>query len=119
MIWARLGQQRVHELVGQHEVDHGVHVGGRAEVLRVVAREGHVDAVVVVQHGGHAVEAEAVKPARWPAGSGAVGWERIWRQGGMSTNRCGSSPGTPETSRDMAHSAHVLLAPWKGFNRGE
>jgi hypothetical protein len=34
-----------------------------AEILVVAAAEAKVDAVVVVQHGGDAVKAEAVKPA--------------------------------------------------------
>ncbi len=60
----RLRQQRVHEVVCEHEVHDRVDVGGWAEVLAVVAAEAHVDAVVVVQHAGHAVEAEAVEPAK-------------------------------------------------------
>ncbi len=54
----------MHEHVGEHEVDDGVHVGGRAEVLFVVAAEAHVDAVVPVQHRRDAVKSEPVKPAR-------------------------------------------------------
>ena len=49
--------------LAEHEVHDRVDVGGWAEVLAVVAAEAHVDAVVVVQHAGHAVEAEAVEPA--------------------------------------------------------
>ena len=53
----------VDELIGQHEVGNGVCVGLHAEVLVVAPREAHVDAVVPVQHAGHAVKAEAVKSA--------------------------------------------------------
>ena len=49
------------ELVGQHEVDDGVDVGGHGEVLVVVSGEPDVDPVMVVQHARHAVKPETVK----------------------------------------------------------
>ena len=52
---------RVDQLVGQHQVHHSVHIGGEAKVLRVRPRECGVDAVMVVQHGGHPVKPEPVE----------------------------------------------------------
>ena len=63
----RLRQQAVDELVGQHEVDDGIHVGVGAEILAVIPAEGCVDAMVLVQHACHAVKAEAVKPVKHAA----------------------------------------------------
>mmetsp|Transcript_57353 Transcript_57353/g.181562 ORF Transcript_57353/g.181562 Transcript_57353/m.181562 type:complete len:632 (+) Transcript_57353:346-2241(+) len=51
----------MHHVVGEHHVHDGVHVGVHAEVLVVVAGEGHLEAVVVVHHGGDAIEAVAVE----------------------------------------------------------
>mmetsp|Transcript_6310 Transcript_6310/g.10708 ORF Transcript_6310/g.10708 Transcript_6310/m.10708 type:complete len:559 (+) Transcript_6310:975-2651(+) len=48
------------EGVGQHQVGDPVQVGVQPEVLVVVAREAHADAVVLVEDGGDGVEAEAV-----------------------------------------------------------
>ena len=69
MLWveAHLRQQAVDELVGQHEVDDGIHIGVGAEVLAVLPAEGCVDAMVLVQHARHAVKAEAVKPVQHAA----------------------------------------------------
>ncbi len=53
--------QRVHHVVGQHEVGQVLHVGLGPEVLPVVAREDHLQAVVQVHHAGDPVEAEAVE----------------------------------------------------------
>ena len=47
--------------VGQHEVDQGIHVHPEVEVLPVIPGEPRRDAVVVEQHGGHTVKAEAIK----------------------------------------------------------
>ena len=58
-----LGQEAVDKLVREHEVHNGVHIGGRTEVFAVGAAEGHVDAMVPVEHGGDTVKAEAVEPS--------------------------------------------------------
>ena len=50
----------MNQLVGQLEVGDGVHVGVQAEVL-VVAGEAGAQTVILIDHGGHAVEAEAVE----------------------------------------------------------
>ena len=55
------GQQAVHQRVRQHQVDDGVDVGGGAKVLRLAALERDPEAVVVVEHRGHAVKPEAVE----------------------------------------------------------
>ena len=47
--------------VGQHEVDQGIHVHPEVEVLPVIPGEPRRDPVVVEQHGGHTVKAEAIK----------------------------------------------------------
>ena len=46
----------MYELVSEHEVHARIHVGLGPKVLAVVPGEGHVDAVVLVQHGRHTVK---------------------------------------------------------------
>lgn len=53
----------MYEVVGQHQVDYSIHICGRAEVLIVVAAEGHVDAMMPVQHGCHSIKPEPIKSA--------------------------------------------------------
>lgn len=66
---------RLDELVGEHEVHARVHVGVQAKVLPVAPAEAPVDAVVPVEHGRDAIEAEAIKPG------GQVGApQRAWHQ---------------------------------------
>ena len=55
------GVALVKHIVGHHEVIDRGNVGLHAEVLLVVARKLHLEAVVVVQHGRDAVEAEPVE----------------------------------------------------------
>eukprot|EP00166_Cyanidium_caldarium_P005973 ctg_766.g154 len=55
------GISRVQPVVGQHQVHARVHVHLHAEVFGVIATESGADAMMRVQHGGHTVEAEAVK----------------------------------------------------------
>ena len=78
------------QLVGQHEVGNGVGVGGHAEVLIVAAREAHVDAVVLVQHAGHAIKAKAIKSAYGPTmsvrGSSCDTVCRAWSDGCVLCN---------------------------------
>ena len=50
----------VNQVAGQHEVGHRVHIGVHGEVLRV-AGEGGAQTVIVIEHAGHAVKAEAVE----------------------------------------------------------
>jgi hypothetical protein len=54
-IWVQL----VDDFICHHKVDTGLHICLWAKVLMVMATEGCVDAVVVVQHG-----CDAVKPAK-------------------------------------------------------
>mmetsp|Transcript_2514 Transcript_2514/g.10795 ORF Transcript_2514/g.10795 Transcript_2514/m.10795 type:complete len:209 (+) Transcript_2514:1357-1983(+) len=56
------GVALVEHVVRHHEVVDRGNVRLHPEVLLVVAAELHLEAVVVVEHGGDAVEAEAVEP---------------------------------------------------------
>lgn len=57
----RLWQHRVYHIVGQHEVRDRVLVDRTSKVLLVAIREGMCNSMVVVDHAGDAVEAEAVE----------------------------------------------------------
>lgn len=70
-------QQGTRQVVGEHEVDGSVHIGGGAEVLPVVTREAAADAVVMVQHARDPVKAEAVEPAHHHGEDTAVGDRRL------------------------------------------
>ncbi len=54
------GRRRVDQIVGQRQVGEGVLVDGIVEVA-IVGGEGGAEAVMVVEHAGDAVEAEAVE----------------------------------------------------------
>ncbi|KAI3492991.1 hypothetical protein L1887_42366 [Cichorium endivia] len=56
-----VGVVLVDHVVGEHEVGDGLDVDGRAKVLVVAAAESGADAVVRVEHGGDAVEAETIE----------------------------------------------------------
>jgi hypothetical protein len=51
----------MHHGIHDHQVHHRICVGRHAEVLVIVSGEGHLQAVVVVHHGGDAIKPEAVK----------------------------------------------------------
>lgn len=53
----------MHQVIGKHEVHDCIAVGAVTEVLFVVATEGHVDSMVMVEHGCDTVKAKAIKPA--------------------------------------------------------
>ena len=57
----RVGEDAMDHVVRQHQVHHGVEIGLHAEVLVVVSREGHLEAVVVVHHASDTIKAEAVE----------------------------------------------------------
>mmetsp|Transcript_16211 Transcript_16211/g.27850 ORF Transcript_16211/g.27850 Transcript_16211/m.27850 type:complete len:222 (+) Transcript_16211:1394-2059(+) len=57
----RIRHQLMDEVVCQHQICACVHVGVKAKVLRIVATEATVDAVVLVKHGGHTVKSEPIK----------------------------------------------------------
>mmetsp|Transcript_10693 Transcript_10693/g.29307 ORF Transcript_10693/g.29307 Transcript_10693/m.29307 type:complete len:435 (+) Transcript_10693:1707-3011(+) len=56
-----VGEDIVQQVVHQHEVHHRIHISVQAKVLVVVAGEGVLEAMMVVHHAGHAIEAVAVK----------------------------------------------------------
>mmetsp|Transcript_53980 Transcript_53980/g.110172 ORF Transcript_53980/g.110172 Transcript_53980/m.110172 type:complete len:679 (+) Transcript_53980:411-2447(+) len=55
------GADGVDEVVGKHEIHACVHVRSKPKVLAVTVDEAVPDAVMLVEDGGHAVEAEAVE----------------------------------------------------------
>mmetsp|Transcript_29626 Transcript_29626/g.71148 ORF Transcript_29626/g.71148 Transcript_29626/m.71148 type:complete len:352 (-) Transcript_29626:192-1247(-) len=57
----RARAQPVHQVIRQHHVHAALHIRGRAEILVVSPRESSSQPVVVVQHGGDSIEAEAVE----------------------------------------------------------